>query len=69
MSLYQMLFVLYSLASGIVLGYLWSTPQRLKMKELESQLMWKSALIQSLELDLERCRKKLQALPRKTKKA
>ena len=69
MSLYQMLFVLYSLASGLVLGYLWSTPQRLKMKELESQLMWKSALIQSLESDLERCRKKLQALPRKTKKA
>ena len=69
MSALEMLFVLYSLASGIVLGYLWSTPQRLKMKELESQLMWKSALIQSLELDLERCRKKLQALPRKTKKA
>ena len=69
MSILEMLFALYCLLTGIVLGYLWSTPQRLKMKELESQLMWKSALIQSLELDLARCRKKLEALPRKTKKA
>jgi hypothetical protein len=69
MSLLEMLFALYCLGTGIVLGYLWTRPEKMKMIDLETQLKWKSALVEAQALDLARCRTKLEALPRKTKKA
>ena len=70
MSALEMLFVLYSFGSGIVLGWLWSSaPLKRRLSELETKLKWQTALTLAAESDLKRLRKKIEMLnpPRKRK--
>jgi hypothetical protein len=61
MTLLEMLFVLYSLGTGIVLGWLWSSvPLKRRILELETRLKWQKALTLAAESDLERLRKKIE---------
>ena len=70
MSTLEMLFALYCLLTGIVLGWVWaSAPLKRKVKELESLLLWASAKELALESDLARVRAKLESPRPKQKKA
>ena len=61
MSSLEMLFALYSLGAGIVLGWLWSSaPLKRRILELETRLKWETALKLAAESDLERLRKKIE---------
>ena len=71
MSALEMLFVLYSFGSGIVLGWLWSSaPLKRRLSELETRLKWQTALTLAAESDLKRVRAKAEKLtPSRKKKA
>jgi hypothetical protein len=63
MTVLEMLFVLYSLGSGIVLGWVWaSAPLKRKVLELETRLKWQTALTMAAESDLKRVRAKAEKL-------
>jgi hypothetical protein len=70
MTALEMLFAVYCLGSGIVLGWVWaSAPLKRKVLELETRLKWETALKMAAESDLARVRAKAEKLTpsRKTK--
>jgi len=63
MTTLEMLFALYSLGSGIVLGWVWaSAPLKRRVLELETRLKWETALKMAAELDLQRAKAKVEKL-------
>ena len=71
MTILEMLFVVYCLVTGVVLGWVWaSAPLKQKVKELENLVKWEKAKVLAAESDLARVRAKAEKLPaRRRKKA
>jgi hypothetical protein len=63
MTTLEMLFAGYCLATGILLGWMWSSaPLKRRVLELETRLKWETALKMAAELDLQRAKAKVEKL-------